>query len=60
MKNQKSTIKISELPSRAEKISTEDLTNVFGGCRKNESLCAKATDCCSNYCQQVILILVCR
>jgi hypothetical protein len=37
LKKRKSIVKISELPARTKLLSTEEITDLFGGCRTENS-----------------------
>ena len=48
--HEKSVLKLNELPLRAEKLTEEKISEIFGGCRSNFSECRKNSDCCSHEC----------
>ena len=49
-KQEKVVVKINELPVRAEKLSLEEASNLFGGCASSGEWCESSCDCCSETC----------
>jgi hypothetical protein len=59
MKKHEVTIKLEDLPVRAEKISNDSLRTIYGGCHDAWHTCKKKSDCCSNTCVPMVLVPVC-
>ena len=47
---EKVVIKLNELPPRSEKLSIDEMANVFGGCLADGQSCQKSSGECCNYC----------
>ena len=45
-------IQITDLPPRARGLTDDQLSNVFGGCGIDGSICQRGKDCCSEHCKR--------
>jgi hypothetical protein len=49
-REKKLVIKIEELPIRVENLGNSKLHEIYGGCLTANYPCCNNSDCCSNYC----------
>lgn len=47
---QKGTLKLEELPKREQKLTSQRLLEIFGGCNIGGETCVLNSDCCEGYC----------